>query len=199
LLTDDDNERDAGGVAYAESFNLTGEYWKGRLDRESQFTANPIFFLPYGFEASSAIRIRSAVPVNANANGDLNGDGVTNDRPLQVPGLPYKRNWFRNRPLFDLDARVQKSFKFGERKKLILSTEFFNLFNKQNIIFPNAGTATTTAAGQFCSSASQLCGLAGPTNPNFLLIRDPGTGNYINGATPGSQVFQMQFGARFQF
>jgi len=199
LLTDDDNERDAGGVAYADPYDLRTEYWKGRLDRESQFTANPIFFLPYGFEVSSAIRMRSAIPLNANANGDLNGDGVTNDRPLQVPGLPYKRNWFRNRPLFDLDARVQKSFKFGERKKLILSTEFFNLFNKQNIILPNASTATTTAAGQFCTTASQLCGLSGPTNPNFLLIRDPGTGNYINGATPGSQVFQMQFGARFQF
>jgi hypothetical protein len=199
LLTDDDNERDAGGVAYAESFNLKGEYWKGRLDRESQFTANPIFFLPYDFEVSSAIRLRSAVPVNANANGDLNGDGVTNDRPLQTPGLPYKRNWFRNFGTFDLDARVQKSFKFDERKRLILSTEFFNLFNRMNIIFPNAGTATTTAAGQFCSSASQLCGLAGPTNPNFLRATDPVTGNYINGATPGSQVFQVQFGARFQF
>jgi len=199
LLTDDDNERDAGGVAYAESFNLAGEYWKGRLDRESQFTANPIFFLPYNFEVSSAIRLRSAVPVNANANGDLNGDGVTNDRPLQIPGLPYKRNWFRNFGTFDLDARVQKSFKFDERKRLILSTEFFNLFNRMNIIFPNAGTATTTAAGQFCSAASQLCGLAGPTNPNFLRATDPVTGNYINGATPGSQVFQVQFGARFQF
>lgn len=199
LLTDDDNERDAGGVAYAESFNLKGEYWKGRLDRESQFTANPIFFLPYGFEVSSAIRLRSAVPVNANANGDLNGDGTNNDRPLQVPGLPYKRNWFRNFGLFDLDARVQKSFKFDERKRLILSVEFFNLFNRMNIIFPNAGTATTTAAGQFCGTASQVCGLSGPTNTNFLRATDPVTGNYINGATPGSQVFQMQLGARFQF
>lgn len=199
LLTDDDNERDAGGVAYADPYDMRGEYWKGRLDRESQFTANPIFFLPYDFEVSSAIRLRSAIPVNANANGDLNGDGVTNDRPLIVPGQPYKRNWFRNHGLFDLDARVQKSFKFGERKRLILSTEFFNLFNRMNIILPNAGTATTTAGGQFCSSASQLCGLAGPTNANFLLFRDPVTGNYINGAVPGSQVFQMQFGARFTF
>lgn len=199
LLTDDDNERDAGGVAYADPYDMRGEYWKGRLDRESQFTANPIFFLPYGFEVSSAIRMRSAIPVNANANGDLNGDGVTNDRPLVVPGQPYKRNWFRNRGLFDLDARVQKSFKFGERNRLVLSADVFNLFNRMNIILPNASTATTTAAGQFCTAASQLCGLAGPTNANFLRTTDPVTGNYINGATPGSQVFQMQFGVRFQF
>ena len=199
LLTDDDNERDAGGVAFADPYDLRTEYWKGRLDRESQFTANPIFFLPYGFEVSSAVRLRSAIPVNANANGDLNGDTVSNDRPLQVPGLVYKRNWFRNHGLFDLDARVQKSFKFGERKRLILSSEFFNLFNRMNIILPTAGTNTTTAGGQFCGTASQLCGLAGPTNLNFLRTRDPVTGNYINGSVPGSQVFQMQLGARFQF
>jgi hypothetical protein len=198
LLTDDDNERDAGGVAFADPYDLRGEYWKGRLDRESQFTANPIFFLPYGFEVSSAIRVRSGIPVNANATGDLNGDTVANDRPLQVPGLQYKRNWFRNFGIFDLDARVQKSFKFGERKRLILSTEFFNLFNRMNIIFPTAGTNTTTAAGQFCAAASQLCGLAGPTNANFLRTRNA-AGDYINSVTPGSQVFQMQLGARFQF
>jgi hypothetical protein len=81
---------------------------------------------------------------------------------------------------------------------LILTAEFFNLLNRMNIIFPNAGTATTTAGGQFCASASQLCGLAGPTNPIFLQTRDA-SGNYINGVTPGSQVFQMQLGARFQF
>lgn len=198
LLTDDDNERDAGGVAYADPYDLRTEYWKGRLDRETQFTANPIFFLPYNFEVSSAIRLRSGIPVNANATGDLNGDTVANDRPLQIPGLPYKRNWFRNLGLFDLDARVQKSFKFDERKRLIFSVEFFNLFNRMNIILPTAGTNTTTAAGQFCSAASQLCGLAGPTNPNFLRTRNA-AGDYINGATPGSQVFQMQLGARFQF
>jgi hypothetical protein len=197
--SDDDNERDAGGVAYADPYDLSSEYGPARLDRRSQFTANPIFFLPYGFEVSSAIRLRTGTPLNANANGDLNGDGVTNDRPLLASGVPYERNSFRNYALYDLDARVQKGFKFGERKRLIFSAEFFNLFNRMNIIFPNPGTNTTTAAGQFCAAASQLCGLSGvPTNPNFLVARDA-AGNYINNAAPGSQVFQMQLGVRFQF
>ena len=196
--SDDDNERDAGGVAYADPYNLTTEYYFARLDRENQFVANPLVFLPWGFEFSSAIRLRSAVPVNANANGDLNGDGVTNDRPLVVPGLVRQRNFFRNRGIYDADVRVQKSFNFSERRRLVLSAEFFNILNRMNIIFPNAGTATTTAAGQFCSAASQGCGLAGPTNLNFLKSQDA-AGNYINNATPGSQVFQMQLGVRFQF
>lgn len=199
-FSDDDNERDAGGVAFADPYDMRREYWRARLDRENQFVANPIFFLPYGFEVSGALRLRSGVPVNANANGDLNGDNVFNDRPLLVPGVVFLRNAFRNRAIYDFDMRVQKSFKFGETRKLILSSEFFNLFNRMNIIFPNAGTNTTIAAGQFCSAASQLCGLDGgpPVASTFLRIQDA-NGNYINGATPGSPVFQIQLGARFQF
>jgi hypothetical protein len=201
LLGDDDNERDAGGVAYADPYDLRGEYYVSRLDRESQFVANPIVFLPYGFEVSSAIRLRSGNPVNANANGDLNGDGVSNDRPIFVPGVIMQRNFFRNRAIKEVDLRVQKGFNFDERKRLTFTAEFFNIFNFANIIFPNPGTATTTAAGQYCISASQLCGLAGgPTNPNFLQVRDPNTGAILVGNTnPGSQVFQMQLGARFEF
>ena len=200
-FSDDDNERDAGGVAFADPYNLTREYGRSRLDRENQFVANPIFFLPWDFEVSSAIRLRSAVPLNANANGDLNGDNVFNDRPLLAPGVVFLRNAFRNKPIKDVDVRVQKTFKFAETRRLVLSTEFFNIFNRMNIIFPNAGTNTTTAAGQYCSAASQLCGLSGgpPLNPNFLRAQDPVTGNYINGATPGSPVFQVQLGARFVF
>src|SRR5262249_42092265 len=145
---------------------------------------------PKGFEVSAAIRLRSATPINANATGDLNGDTVANDRPLQVPGLVYKRNFFRNHGIYDTDVRVQKGFNFNERQRLIFSADFFNIFNVQNIIFPTAGTNTTTAAGQFCAAASQLCGLSAATNTNFLQARDA-NGNYINGATPGSPVFQM--------
>src|SRR5262249_30321224 len=153
--SDDDNERDAGGVFYDNPYDLRGEYYFARLDRENQFVANPIVFLPYGFEVSSAIRLRSGVPVNAFASGDLNGDGVSNERPLLVPGLEYQRNFFRNHGLYDVDMRVQKRFKFGERRSVALSAEFFNLLNRPNIIFPFSNTPT---AGQFCTAQSQLCG-----------------------------------------
>ncbi len=148
-LGDDDNERDAGGVAFADPYDLRGEFGPARLDRENQFVANPIFFLPVGFEVSSAIRLRSGNPVNANANGDLNGDGVFNDRPLIVPGVIRPRNFYRNNNIYDIDMRVQKGFNFGESRRLIFSAEFFNIFNRTNIIFPSAGTNTTTAASSF--------------------------------------------------
>ncbi|HEX6624000.1 MAG TPA: carboxypeptidase regulatory-like domain-containing protein [Pyrinomonadaceae bacterium] len=200
-LGDDDNERDAGGVAYADAYDLSREYNFSRLDRRHQFTANPILFLPWDFEISSAIRLRSGTPLNTTVGADLNGDTVNNDRPLESPGVVFKRNAFRNRAIYDIDLRVQKSVLFGETRRLSFSAEFFNLFNRSNIIFPTPNTATSSGIlGQFCTPTSQLCGLSGSTNPLFLQITDPNTGALlVNNTNPGSQVFQMQLGARFQF
>ncbi|HEX8146288.1 MAG TPA: carboxypeptidase regulatory-like domain-containing protein [Pyrinomonadaceae bacterium] len=206
LLSDDDNERDSGGVAYANPYDLRGEWGRSRLDRESQFMANPIFFLPYDFEISGAFRLQSGQPFNAAVGSDLNGDTVNNDRPLQVPGLEYRRNSWRNRGIYSADMRVQKNFGFTERQRLSFSAEFFNILNRPNILVGTAaapGTNTTFGSGgQLCSTPSQICGLSGGPafNPNFLQIRDPATGVLLtNNINPGSAVFQMQLGVRYQF
>jgi len=205
--SDDDNERDSGGVGFANPYDLSGEYGPSRLDRTHQFVANPVFFLPYGFEVASAIRLRSGTPINATAGGDLNGDGVTNDRPLLVPGIELTRNFYRNNSVYDVDLRVQKGFGFGERRRLIFSAEFFNIINQANVLLPQPNTSTSSGfVGQFCTTVSQLCGVNGITNVNFLQIREqnPLSSNFGNLAinnniAPGSQVFQIQLGARFQF
>ncbi len=202
-LSDDDNERDAGGVSAADQFDLKPEYGFSRLDRRHQFVANPIIFLPAGFEVSSALRFRSAVPLDAVVNTDLNGDTVNNDRPYRAPGVSFKRNSFRNRSVFDTDMRVQKSFHLQESKRIILTAEFFNLFNVQNIQL--AGTTVT----QFCTTNSDIfgCGLSGlPTNQNFRRVRENNEGNarfgqflLTNNLGSISQTRQVQLGVRFQF
>lgn len=202
---DDDNERDSGGIAYANPYDLSGEYYVSRLDRTHQFVANPVFFLPFGIEVSSAIRARSGTPISTYIGTDANGDGVFNDRPILVPGVELPRNYYRNRGLLDIDARVQKSFKFGETRKLTLSSEFFNVLNRANIVFQFPGTNSTSGSlAQYCTVGSQTCGFNGITNINFLQVREqnPTSANFgnINLETrPGSGVFQMQLGARFNF
>jgi hypothetical protein len=196
--SDDDNERDAGGIGYDNSFDLRPEYGFARLDRTHQFVANPVFFLPLGFEVSSAMRFRSGIPIDAVANSDLNGDTLFNDRPFYTTGVPFSRNGFRNNNVFDFDLRAQKGFKFDERKRLIFSVEMFNVLNLENMQF--AGTAVT----QYCSPSNIRCGLDGVTNINFLQRRDQNptsanVGRLLLNNNPGSQVFQMQLGARFQF
>lgn len=198
-LSDDDNERDSGGVLYSNPYDLRGEYYNSRLDRRHQFVANPIFFLPWDFEVSSAIRLRSGSPIDSRVGSDLNGDGNSTERPMIVPGVELKRNYYTNRPIYDVDMRVQKSFKFGETRRLALSAEFFNVFNLSNVQF--GGSATTN----FCSNTAANCGLSGPTNINFLntIQQNPSASNYgklnLSGLNPGSQVFQMQLGARLYF
>lgn len=199
-LSDDDNERDSGGVAFADPYDLSREYYAARLDRTHQFVANPIFFLPHGFEVASAIRLRSGTPLNSTVGADLNGDGVNNDRPILVPGLTLQRNYFRNRSLYDVDMRVQKGFNFGETRRLTFSAEFFNILNRPNIQFPNPNTANSSGiSAQYCAVASQVCGLNGIQNSVFLQVRDSAGNILINNTNPGSQVFQMQLGVRFQF
>jgi outer membrane receptor for ferrienterochelin and colicin len=196
-LSDDDNERDAGGVLYDNPYDLRNEYGKSNLDRRHQFVANPIFFLPFGFEVSSAIRLRSGRPFESRVGTDLNGDGLSNERPIISPGVELERNYFFNRPTFDVDMRVQKGFKFGEGRRLSFSAEFFNVLNRSNLQF--SGTSTTN----YCAVSNQRCGLDGITNLNFKQYNNQ-TGTLtgklnIAGLNPGSQVFQMQLGARFNF
>ncbi len=203
--SDDDNERDSGGVAFANPYNLTGEYGPSRIDRQHQFVANPVFFLPFGFEMSSSIRLRSGTALNTYIGTDANGDNIFNDRPILVPGVELTRNYYRNRNTYDVDLRVQKGFNFDERKRLILSGEFFNVFNLMNLQFQFPGTNSTSGALlQYCLTGSQLCGLNGIANINFLQIREQNPASALFGkinllTNPGSQAFQIQLGARFQF
>ena len=191
-LSDDDNERDAGGQSAVDTFNLQQEFGPSKLDRKYQFVANPVFYLPLGFEVASAVRIRSGLPVDAIANADLNGDGLFNDRPYASPGNPFTRNLFRNRWVTDVDLRVQNAIKLGEERKLVLSAEFFNVFNLMNIQY--AGSTVTA----YCNPTAVNCGFNGATNPLFLQVRNS-SGVLLLNNSPGSQVFQMQLGARFQF
>jgi hypothetical protein len=76
--------------------------------------------------------------------------------------------------------------------------ELFNVLNLDNVEI--AGAASTN----FCASPVPLnCGFLEPTNPNFLQLRDRAINSPRRGLfllnNIGGDVFQMQFGARFNF
>jgi hypothetical protein len=204
-LSDDDNERSAGGINYVDHVDFGPEYNFSELDRKHMFVASPIVFLPFDIDVSSALRFLSAAPVNAVLGADANQDRVNNDRPFSDVGVPYKRNQFRNRRLTFVDLRVQKGIRLTESKKLNISAEFFNLFNLMNIIY--AGTGSNQPLRR-CTSTVTTCGISsfeGVTgsngwspNANFLQLRDSTTGSLIQSNTPGAP-FQVQFSARFEF
>jgi hypothetical protein len=199
-ISDDDNERDASGFRYENAFNTAPEYADSSIDRRHQFVANPVFFLPHGFDFSSAIRVFSGVPVDAGSGiTDPNEDRGGPDRPYFAPGVPFGRNAFRNKAFYGFDVHGSKHFDFAETKRLVFTVDIFNLFNLQNLQLSGASTT-------FCSGNTAIgsnCGFLGPTNPNWLQVRDQNIasarlGNLLLNNNPGPP-FQMQFGARFQF
>ena len=129
---------------------------------------------------------------------DANGDRGGPDRPFSAPGVPFRRNAFRNKPIYDVNLRLQKGIPLGQTRKLFLSAEFFNVFNFDNLEY--AGSAVTN----YCAApVPQNCGFDGPTNLNFLSLTDnnPSSatfGQLLTGNNPG-QPFQMQLGVRFTF
>ena len=193
-LSNDDNERDAGGVAYEDPNNLAPEFNYSRLDRRHQFVANPIVFLPGGIDVSAALRLRSALPFDALFGSDANGDIGGPDRPYSAAGVPFLRNGFRNFATYDTDLRIQKGISFSDNRRLIFSAEIFNLFNAENIQLPNGNARV----GNYCAAPVPAnCGFSGPTNVDFLKKKDS-SGNYILTNNPGAP-FQAQFGVRLQF
>jgi hypothetical protein len=199
-LSDDDQERNASGFQFSDEYNWARDYGFSDLDRKHQFVAQPVFFLPWDIDLSSALRIVSGAPFTAGGGSDLNKDGSGSDRPFVAEGLVQTRNAFRNRGLTNVDFRVQKGIKLNETMQIKLSAELFNLFNFMNLTY--SGTTTTN----YCSSSRTTCGIPSfegtgtnqwTANPTFMKLRDA-TGALITTNSPGTP-FEAQFGFKFIF
>jgi hypothetical protein len=201
-MSDDDNERDSGGVQFENGYNLAPEWSPARLDRRHQFGGYAMFFLPKGFDVTTGYRFQSGLPIDAAFGRDVNNSRGGPDRPYSAPGVPFQRNGFRNLSFKEVNIKAQWGYTLGAGKRVVLTAEFFNLFNWDNmqIASPTGGGASTN----YCATPAPLdCGFGAPTNPNFLSVTDnvPGSatfGQLIQTNTPGSPR-QVQLGARFEF
>jgi hypothetical protein len=197
-MSDDDNERDAGGVQFENTYDLSPEWGPARLDRRHQFNGYVVFFMPYGFDLSSGFRFQAGVPIDASYGSDVNFSRGGVDRPYSAPGVPFQRNAFRNEPFKDVNLRVQWGLEFAGTRKMLVTAEFFNLFNWENIQL--AGSAVTN----YCAAPVPAdCGFGEPTNLNFLSLTDNNPtsatfGQLIRTNNPGAPR-QVQLGVRFQF
>lgn len=87
----------------------------------------------------------SGRPVNARIVGDANRDSnTTNDR---LPG--YRRNFFTGPNYITTDLRVARRFPLGDRFKLEVLVEAFNLMNRQNLRVDLSDDGFLNTAGQF--------------------------------------------------
>ncbi len=80
-----------------------------------------------GFEVSSTLFYNSGFPINALAGSDLNNDLVVNDRLVG-----RTRNAFQGPALFQMDFRLSRKVKFGDKHTLELIGESENFTNHLN-------------------------------------------------------------------
>ena len=124
-------------------FDLSGEYGRSDLDVRHRFIFSPVYetgtfkysenkiarALLSDYVVTAIITAQSGLAYSALVSGDPNGDGITStDR---VPGT--RRNQYSTPATYQLDMRLGRIIRFGERYRLSLFAEGFNIFNRANV------------------------------------------------------------------
>jgi hypothetical protein len=149
-----------------------------------------------GLEVGGSLRARSGAPLNPVTGGDTNEELSNNDRPFIAPGVALPRNSFRNRAVVNNDLRVLKNFRLKEKMRLQFSTEFFNLFNLDNVIFANANGSLLT--GGVYGLGIDTAGRGVAVDPRFMRLR-LADGTYDRNNSQSGTPLQVQFGLRLFF
>lgn len=140
------------------NFDLTGEYGRSDLDVRHRFVFSPVFetgtfkrsenkvvrALLSDYVLTGILQAQSGIAYSALVSSDLNADGNTStDR---APGTV--RNQFSTPSAFILDLRIGRIIRFGERCRLSIFAEGFNILNRANVIaVNNTQYAFSTVAG----------------------------------------------------
>lgn len=125
-----------------DQLGLTGEYARSDLDVRHRFIFSPVYdtgrfnsdnavlrALLSDYVITGIFTAQSGFAYSAGVTGDPNGDGNTaNDR---APGT--RRNEFSTPASYIVDLRVGRAIRFGERARVTLFAEGFNLFNRANV------------------------------------------------------------------
>ncbi|HXH68785.1 MAG TPA: TonB-dependent receptor [Pyrinomonadaceae bacterium] len=196
---------DDGKIA-ENQFDLSGEYGRSDLDVRHRFIFSPVYEMgTFRYSENKIVRAllsdyiftgiftaQSGFAYSASVSGDPNGDGIfLNDR---VPGT--RRNEFSTPATYQIDMRVGRVIRFGERYRLSLFVEGFNILNRANVqsvnnslySFSNAGTVGGVALPVRLSAAAT----------NFATPR-----GFVSGSPSftfnSSYNRELQLGIRFDF
>ena len=175
------------------------EWGPTNFDERHRFVFSGIFDLPHGFQLMPVFQASSGRPYSFLAGDDVDGDGrVIIDRvcagstltaPIVTPGCSQiTPNTLTGKPFVQMDLRTAKVFNLGERVKLNLYFEVYNLFNRANFCNSyeeSVGAGLVSAGGTF-NTPQSFCG--GPSNQ--------GVSGFSSAAVPS---LHTQYGLRFEF
>jgi hypothetical protein len=184
-----------------------GDHGPSGEDVRHRFVLAGTLHLPGAFEVSTLSQFESGRPYTLGTSVDINGDGVANDRAV-VNGQQTTLDEFRGTPFAQIDMRVSRNFRLGERASIRPFVEFFNLLNRTNpgnnfvsdigaLPVPagevEAGNVTHLCLNADCSSLQPITSLNQLKKPGGAL------GDFFGPGTTVGVPFAAQFGVKFTF
>jgi hypothetical protein len=181
----------------------SGDYGPSGEDVRHRFVLAGTLHVPGGFEVSTLFQGESARPFTIT--------NATNSGRIAVNGVPTSLDEFRGTPYIQMDLRVSRPIKFGDRWQVLPFAEFFNLFNRNN---PGANYVASIAALPLQPSdiasgnATNICldfptcspGQLRPvTSLKQLEIPAGGLGDFFGPGTTVGIPFAAQLGVRATF
>ncbi len=183
-----------------------GDHGPSGEDVRHRFVLAGVLRLPFAIEAATLAQFESARPFTLSTPVDINGDGLdTNDRAV-VNGTQTTLDQFRGTPFAQIDLRISREFRIGERVALRAFVEFFNLLNRQNsgnnyvtslaalpIPASQLGNATSICVDANCTSTRPI------TSLNDLRVPAGALWDFFGPGTTVGMPFAAQFGFRLTF
>jgi hypothetical protein len=191
-----------------DPYNRKIEYALSDLNQRHRFVTSAVWMPTFGtkinkpaqmvvngWSLSSIVTMSTGQPVTPYVSGYPSGlDGGVSGGVAYAGATSGRAGWlgrntFTAPGFHDIDFRLARQFAIGERVKLALLGEAFNLFNHTNVSSVNTTAFNYTAAG------SGVC--AGHTNgcyaPNAAFLSPTATSNLLFGPR------QLQVSARLTF
>jgi outer membrane receptor protein involved in Fe transport len=167
-----------------DPYNRKQEYGLSDLDQRHRFVANAVWMptlqhlssaparaILNGWAFSTIVTMSTGQPVtpyisgypsgapDGGVTGGVSYAGATNGRAGWLP-----RNAFTMPGFHNIDFRLGRQFAVGERVRLSLIGEAFNLFNHTNVSSVNTTAFTYVAAGSgACAGHTNACYIPSPT------------------------------------
>ena len=177
-----------------------GDYGPSGEDVRHRFVLAGTVHVPGGFELTTLTQAESARPYTITNQG---GSGR-----ISVNGVPTRLDDFRGTPYIQVDMRVSRPIKIGDRWQVNPFAEFFNLFNRNN---PGANFVANVAAlpvppdqiasgNVTCICTVADCSVTQPvTSLKQLEIPSGGLGDFFGPGTTVGIPFAAQLGVRVTF
>lgn len=184
------------GVCDPNNAFARGDYGPSGEDVRHRFVLAGTLHVPGGFELTTLTQAESARPFTITT--------ADSSHRISVNGIPTSLDQFRGTPYIQVDLRVSRPIKIGERWQINPFAEFFNLFNRNN---PGNNFVANVAAMPVITSPTDPNDVTGICNPTCVSVTSleqleipaGGLGDFFGPGTTVGIPFAAQLGVRVTF